>query len=337
LLKKHIPIICILVVNNRCNLRCKYCFGDYANRKNNDYTTEELKFLIDELKKLGTKYLNIHGGETLLREDIGEIVDYIKSKGLYCCLITNGVLLPKKIDEIRNVDNITISLDGTRENNDKNRGHGSFDKALEAIKCVIKEKIPLRVSATVTKHTKDDVGYLAKLAKELGFTVQFSILFKPLEKAKECEMTHNEIVESVKKIIEYRKKGYPIFTSYRTAKYAMDWPLDHNEFHFLKRQDMHKLPKNFKMINCYYGKMQFTIEADGNVYPCFLLTEPHLFSPLNWKEVGIKKAIEHARVTKECVTCPTMTHNDHNLLLGLNSKQILNILLEQVQEGLKMR
>lgn len=335
LFNKDTPVICVLIVNNRCNLNCKYCFGNYANSKVPDYTIGELKYLIDELSKLGTKYLNIHGGETLLHDNIGEVVDYIKSKGMYCCLITNGILLPKKIKEIRNVDNITISLDGRRENNDKNRGEGNFDRTLEAIKCVIREKIPLRVSATITKHTKGDVGFLADLAKKLGFTVHFSILFKPLVKAKDCTMSNDEIVEAMKSIIEYKKKGYPIFTSYRSAKYTMDWPLDHNEFHFLKNEDMYKLPRDFKRIDCYYGKTKFIIETDGNVYPCFLLTEPDTFSPLNWKKVGINKAIEHARATRPCITCPTLTHNDHNLLLGLDPKQIVNIISEQIKEGFK--
>ena len=122
-LRKTAPVICVIVVNNRCNFQCKYCFGNYCFREKGpypDYTTAELKHLLDELYTLGTRYVNIHGGETLLRKDIGEIVDYIKAKGMYCCLITNGSLLKQKIDEIRNVDNLTISLDGRKKNNDKN-------------------------------------------------------------------------------------------------------------------------------------------------------------------------------------------------------------------------
>ncbi len=335
LLRRLDPVICILVVNNKCNLDCKYCFGDYAHRKVPDYTTEELKYLIDELYKMGTRYLNIHGGETLLRKDIGEIVEYIKYKGIYCCLITNGILLPQKIDEIRNVDNITISLDGTRENNDLNRGTGSYDKALNAIRLAIKEHLPLRVSATITRHTMNDIGYLAGLAKELGFTLYFSILFKPLSKAKECEMSHEEIVEAIDKIIEYKKKGFPIFTSLDAAEYAKYWPFDHNEYHYLRARDVNRLPKGFKIIRCYYGKIKVTIEADGNVYPCFLLGDEKNFKPLNWRQAGLRKAIRHVQDTNDCVTCPALSQNDHNLLMDLNLKQIGHLVSDQLREAFK--
>jgi len=333
LFKTNDVVICVLVVNNRCDFNCSYCFGSYHQRKTKDYTTAELKQLIDKLYDLGTRYLNLHGGEALLRRDIGEIIDYVKQKGMYCCLITNGSLLPKKIDQVRIVDNLTISFDGTKENNDLNRGEGTYDKALSAIKLAIQEKIPLRVSATITKHTMNDIGYLSKLAKELGFSLFFSILFKPLPQAKDCEMTNEEIQAALKKVLEYKNQGYPVFTSHRAIEYAIDWPLDHNDEHFVTREAFQaKMPDTFKNkhIKCYYGTNKITIEADGNVYPCFLLTD--CFKPLNWKEVGIEKAIRHVQMTNDCVACPALSQNDHNLLLGLDPKLIKGVIYDQVKE-----
>jgi MoaA/NifB/PqqE/SkfB family radical SAM enzyme len=283
---------------------------------------------------MGTRYLNIHGGETLLRRDIGEIVEYIKCKGMYCCLITNGSLLHKKIDQIRIVDNLTISLDGRRENNDINRGKGTYDIALNAIKLALQEDLPLRVSATITKYTMHDIEYLAKLAKDLGFSLFFSILFKPLPQANDCEMTNEEIQTALKKVLECKRKGYPVFTSIRALEYAIDWPLDHNEKHFVKSHEMENLQDDFrqKRIKCYYGINKVTIEADGNVYPCFLLGD--CFKPMNWRTTGIKKAIEHVQTTNDCVACPALSQNDHNLLLGLDSKQIQMVIADQIKEAL---
>lgn len=334
ILHKNNPVICVIVVNNKCNFNCKYCFGDYYNRTIPDYTTKELKKLIDDLYSLGTRYLNIHGGETLLRNDIGEIVNYIKNKGMYCCLITNGSLLKQKIDEVRNVDNLTISLDGKRKNNDKNRGKGSFDIAIKAIELAVKEKLPLRISATITKHTMNDIGFMAKLAKKYKLSVHFSILFKPLSKAEDCEISNLEIRNSIKEIIKYKKMGYPVFTSEKVADYAINWPLDHNEYHYILEKDKNKLPKAFKHIECFYGKIKFTIDGDGKVYPCFLLGDENKFKALDWREVGIKKAIEHVQKNNTCITCPAMTQNDHNLLLGLDIKQISRLIYDQLKESI---
>ena len=336
LLRRMDPVIAVLIVNNKCNFDCKYCYGNYAHRTVRDYTTEEVKNIIDELYEMGVRYLNVHGGETLLRKDIGEIVDYIKNKGIYCCIITNGTLLPQKIDEIRNVDNLTISLDGTKENNDINRGKGSYDIALNAIKLAIKEKIPLRVSATITKYTMNDIGYLANLAKELGFSLYFSILFKPLPKAKEFEMTNEEIKNAINQVIEYKKRGFPIFTSYQVAEYARDWPLVHNKYHFLRKKDVFLLPKDFRPIKCYFGKNKIVVEADGNVYPCTVLGEKE-FKPMNLREVGLKRAIRHVQETNDCVACPAMACNDHNLLMDLDIVQIGHVILDQIKETIRRK
>ena len=332
LFNKLDPIICVIIVNHKCNFDCNYCFGDYPNRKDTDYTTEELKQLIDELYNLGTRYLNIHGGETLLRSDIGEIVDYIKGKGMYCCLITNGSLLEQKLDQIRNIDNITISLDGMRENNDINRGEGTYEIAVNAIKLAKKEDLPLRISATITKASINDIGYLAKFAQEVNCTVHFSILYKPLEKALHLQMTNEEVKQALQEIVKYKKMGYPIFTSDRNIEYSMGWPLDHNEYHYVQKKDMDKLPPDFKPIKCYYSKNKFIIEGDGSIYPCPLFNEPEKFDALNWKEVGVKKAIEHVQKTNTCITCPCLTQNDHNLLFSLDPKQIMHVILDQVAE-----
>jgi len=339
LFKTNDIVICVLVVNNRCDFDCPYCFGSYHQRKNKDYTTAELKQLIDELYALGTRYLTLHGGEALLRRDIGEIIDYVKQKGMYCCLITNGSLLHKKLDQVRIVDNLTISLDGTKEHNDLNRGEGTYDKALSAIKLAIQEKIPLRVQATITTYTMNDVGYLAKLAKELGFSLYFSILFKALPNAKAFEMSDAETRAVLKEIRHYKNKGYPIFTSHHTLENGINWPLDHNTEHFVKRDEFEKkIPIHFKNkhhIKCHYGKNKMTIEADGNVYPCFVTAD--CFEPLNWKEVGIKKAIQHVQETDDCVACPTLTQNDHNLLFNLKISFLAKVIFSQIKEVIRQK
>ena len=327
ILGKMEPISVVLVVNNRCNLNCNYCFGDYGNRRDTDYTTEELVKIIDDLYDLGTRYMIVHGGETLLRKDIGYIVNYIKNKGIYVGFITNGILLQKKIDEIRNVDSLCISLDGRMEGNDLNRGKGAFEAAFNAIKLASKEKFRLRVSATLTHNTMNDIEYLAKLAKEYKFQLYFSILYKPLKRALDMAMSESEIRKALKDIAYYKKQGYPIFTSYQCLEYSMSWPFDYNEKHHASAKE---LPNGFKKIDCYYGRSKFIVEANGFVYPCFPLNEE--FKALNLKEVGVAKAIEHVRKTITCVACPHLSNTDYNLLLGISARQMLYLVGMQLKE-----
>ena len=85
-----------------------------------------------------------------------------------------------------------------------------------------------------------------------------------------------------------------------------------------------------KPIPCFYGKTKFIIDADGRVYPCFALIDE--FKPLNVKDVGVKKAIQHVRDTKRCEGCIYFSNNDHNLLLGFSVRQMLNQCKVQLKE-----
>jgi len=310
------PISIVLVVNNKCNWNCSYCFGDYGTRTDKDFTTEELKKIIDELYDLGCRYMVVHGGETLLRKDIGIIIDYLKEKGIYIGFVTNGSLLPQRMNDIRNVDSLCISLDGREEGNDKNRGPGTYKTALDAIKLAKKEGFRLRVHATLTRNTKEDIGYLAELAKKIGFLLEFSILYKPLKRQLNMVMDDDEIRNALKEIKEYKKKGYPIFTSSENLDCALKWPFSYSKGHATRQE----LPSDFRYIPCAYSKQKFIVDADGYVYPCFPLNEE--FHALNLKEVGVKRAIEHVRKHNTCVACPHLTNNDYNLLFNLSLKQV---------------
>lgn len=329
------PIIAVIVINNHCNWKCVYCFGDYPDRHDVDYTTDELKYLIDELYNMGIRYVNLHGGETLLRNDIGEISNHVKNKGMYLCLITNGSLFPDKLDDVKNADNVTISLDGSRENNDINRGEGSYDTALEAITHLKRQNIPVRVSATLTRSSMHDVEFLSKLAHEKNFNLFFSILFKPLKKAQHLQMSDDEIRAATKEIQRCKAMGYPVFTSEPVLQATYEWPFSFNEIHHVTEEEIPASYRPFH-IPCYYSRTKFTIEADGYIYPCFLTTDGS-FNPKNWKEVGVDKAIHHVQETNTCRACPAMSQNDHNLLLGLDARQVGYVIIDQIKETLGLK
>lgn len=322
------PITVGFFVNSRCNFKCKYCFGDYYARHDNEYTTEQIIKIVDELYNMGTRLMVVHGGETLLRDDIGYIIDYIKNKGIYIGISTNGTFLKHRLNEIRNVDNLNISLDGAEEGNDQNRGVGTFKTTLDAIKLAKKEGFRLRVQATLTKYTMNDIEYMAKLAKEVGFFLEFSILYKPLNyDASDLSMSDEEIKMAIQKIIDCKKKGYPIFTSYSVLNNALNWPFSHNDCSKIYSDEIKKYPQ---LIRCHYGKSKVVIDSDGFIYPCAPLISE--FGGLNLKEVGVRAAYEHVLKTNTCEACYHLTNNDYNLLLGLNRGQILNQIVIQIRE-----
>ncbi|MDA8104767.1 MAG: radical SAM protein [Nitrospiraceae bacterium] len=319
LFNRRLPRIVVLVVNNSCNFRCTYCFGSYHRRSaNDDFTTEELKRIIDDLDNNGTVYATVHGGETLLREDIGEIVRYMKSKGWCVNLITNGSLLPQKIDDIKMVDGLCISLDGKEENNDLNRGRGAYGKAMRAIGVVKDHDIPLRVQSTLTRHTVADIRYMARLAAELAFHLEFSILFPTTPEMAGISLSDGEVRDAIREIIEVKREGLPVFISDQSLYLALHWPVSFSTPTLTKEE----LPQGISPIPCGYTRHKFTIDADGRAFPCFPLM--NTFDALNVRDVGVKRAFEHVVNDTRCVLCPFLTQNDWSFMMTLSPRFLFN-------------
>ena len=78
LLRRRFPFAVAWHLTYRCNYNCKYCGIPSRACPREELTTGEVLSTIDGLKKLGTKRIHFCGGECLLREDLGKIIDYCK-------------------------------------------------------------------------------------------------------------------------------------------------------------------------------------------------------------------------------------------------------------------
>lgn len=131
----------VIQVTECCNLRCKMCYewgqnGCYGEfNKLAQLPFEVIADIVNEFRDIKPRY-DLFGGEPLLHPDIKKIISIIKDSGSSLTIPTNGTLLYKCYKEIvdYSVDNIWISIDGTEEINDAQRGKGSYQKALEGLK-----------------------------------------------------------------------------------------------------------------------------------------------------------------------------------------------------------
>jgi pyruvate-formate lyase-activating enzyme len=75
--------------NTTCNIRCAYCYCiEEAAMKPLAQVIEEIDLAI---AKRNLDAISLLGGEPTLHPDLVEIVRYVKSKGLVCIVLTNGV------------------------------------------------------------------------------------------------------------------------------------------------------------------------------------------------------------------------------------------------------
>jgi MoaA/NifB/PqqE/SkfB family radical SAM enzyme len=105
------------MITRRCNYRCRGC-DVWRDQKTTELSTEEIKKGLDILRELGIVEIVLSGGNPLIRDDIGEIIDY-SSKFFVTTVYDNGSLAMKKIDKLHNADFVAISVDSLKpEKND---------------------------------------------------------------------------------------------------------------------------------------------------------------------------------------------------------------------------
>lgn len=128
---KDVPEEVKVELTHRCNLDCDFCFNK-KNPSKREPATDEVKSVIDNIYASGISAVRFTGGEPFLREDLGQILKYAKSKGLYVILNTNGALI--KEDVLKYVDDLLISFHDIREAKEK----GELFKRLSYHKLVLR-------------------------------------------------------------------------------------------------------------------------------------------------------------------------------------------------------
>jgi len=167
------PIALTYEITWQCNLTCSYC--DRHTPMRNEMKREEIFKVLGEFYDLGMQRVALDGGDPLTHPHVDEIVDWLRLRQVTVALNTNGKLVPRKIETIRKVSRVKISLDGPRENHDAMRGAGSFDKAVEGAKTARDAGVPVEFTCTLGSHNVGTIDALMSLAEEL----QIPVVFQP--------------------------------------------------------------------------------------------------------------------------------------------------------------
>ena len=126
--RQPFPIALCYELSWLCNLECAYC--DRHTPMANEMGRDQIFKALGEFVELGTRIVNLDGGEPLAHPHVAEIVQFLAERGAAVSMHTNGILVPRKIETIRKLKKLKISLDGPIECHDTMRGAGSFERAI---------------------------------------------------------------------------------------------------------------------------------------------------------------------------------------------------------------
>ncbi len=172
------PLVANYYLTYRCNARCHFC-DIWALEPKQEADFETIRHNLQDLKRLGVKYVDFTGGEPLLRKDVAEIYAEAKRQGFTTSMTTNTILYPKRAREIQGlVDFLNFSLDGAdAETHDQSRGVKIFETLVESVKLAHSLGEYPVLNHTVTAQNYDRIDAVAEFALELNARVWLNPAF----------------------------------------------------------------------------------------------------------------------------------------------------------------
>ncbi|MDH5671200.1 MAG: radical SAM protein [Myxococcales bacterium] len=169
------PLILEYELTHLCNLACHYC--DRHTRQADELSREEIFRILDEFFVLGMRAIGLDGGEPLTHPQFSEIVDWLVERDVIVHLNTNGLLVPRKLEHVRKVKQLKVSLDGPPRRNDAMRGRGAFERALKGALAAREASVAVELRCVVGVHNWDGIDELLDLVETLDAGLK--VMFQP--------------------------------------------------------------------------------------------------------------------------------------------------------------
>ncbi len=163
------------MITRKCNYRCIGC-NVWREQDQKELSTNEILKGLDILKKLGIVELVLSGGDPLLRDDAAEIINYA-SNLFVTTVYDNGSAAGRKIDALRNVDFVAISIDSLDpEKNDYIKGiPGAWKAAVTTVETLYNEGINVAVTPTISQLNLNEIVEITNHFSKKGIPLWYCL------------------------------------------------------------------------------------------------------------------------------------------------------------------
>jgi MoaA/NifB/PqqE/SkfB family radical SAM enzyme len=317
-----------LYITQRCNLRCVYCSSPL--RRTPELSTAQWQAILDQLAELGCRRLTILGGEPLLRADLAQLIDHARGRGLRTVVTSNGLLVPRRIEALRGIDTLVLSLDAPGPANDAVRGAGVF-AAVEAALAAARQhglrvKLNAVMSAVTAPYLDDLLAFIER--HDLYLTVNIvrsgaPDLWKDAAQVKDDDDAIRRLCE---RLADLARSNPRLLFSPQTYRYAALWG-DFAQDRFETDQLAADDPRRRHGPRCHAGRAYISIDADGTVFPCTLTF--HRIVGGNAATDGVAAAWR-ALHEHRCVACYAPCLVEQNFLHSLSPPVLANFALRHL-------
>jgi mycofactocin radical SAM maturase len=292
------PICLTWELTYACNLACVHCLSSSGRRDPAELSPAETRAVVDELAAMKVFYVNIGGGEPMLRPDFFDLVSYAVEQKVGVKFSTNGTrLTAEKARRLTAMDyvDVQISIDGANNStNDAVRGLGSFAAARTAMDNLASAGFgAFKISVVVTRENVSQLDRFYDIAESYGAQLRLTRL-RPSGRGV-------DVWDTLHPTAEQQRALYHWLTEHRNV-------LTGDSFFHLSA-----LGEPLDGLNlCGAGRVVCLIDPIGDVYACpfvidseFLagnVRDPGGFAAV-WRESALFTSLREPQSAGACASC----------------------------------
>ena len=293
-----------------CNMNCNMCYVKLTNEEMNKVgrlrTVNEWLEIAKEMQEAGVLFLLLTGGEPLLYPGFKELYLELKKIGMIITINTNGTLINEEWVEFfakNKPRRINITLYGSSEDvyNELCHYPQGYSKVINAIQLLKNNNIDVKIGGSLTESNKNDIDNILQIGNSLDIPVRIDTYMLPAirERSKPYNM---------------QSRCHPIEAAQIRIK-ALKEEMGNDLFKQYVKRSLFEVENIITeacpgSMTCNAGKCSFTINWQGQMRPCVIMSEP----TKDVFEYGFKKAwdyickeVRKIKLSSECNACKMKT------------------------------
>ena len=266
------PVTFYGLVNERCNVKCRYCEYWRLPKYKDEMSIDEWKKSLLSVKDfVGTYSISFSGGEPFIKPGFLDLMAFCHANGIHSGVTTNGSALNRKNAQklvAARPFNLNVSVDAPDAAlHDYLRGWpGLFQKLSDGIKYVREERdkagldFPIIIKTTVNSKNFRILPDMVGWVKQVGAT---TLNFQPVDRWTPetydelwiAEPDQDELQKVVDAMLALKRRGEPVMNSELVIG--------------LMPKHFREEPAPQEAMPCRVGMRDFFIRTNGDVEVCF--------------------------------------------------------------------
>ena len=289
-----------------CNMNCKMCYVRLSpaemKRQGRLRSWEEWLEAGRQMQRAGVLFLLLTGGEPLIFPEFRTLYLELRKLGFVLTINTNGTLIDEEWADFfakykpRRI-NITLYGADRKAYGDLCGYPQGFDRVMNAVRMLRQRKVDVKLSTSVTPENVQDLENMFAIARELEVPMGVDTYMMPATRERELPFSQQSRLNP-----EAAARA-------RVAAMKLEWPEEFSDYARRKIQEVEEfVPESTepRPVTCHAGNCSFSVNWQGQLHPCVILTEPSL----NIFDQGFQAAWEHLveemkpiRLHPDCSVC----------------------------------